>query len=68
MRIEKDSIGTINLPDGAYYGSQSARAQENFPLTDSHMVPEMIVSLAEIKKAAAIVNALLYSLDPARGS
>ena len=66
MRIEKDSIGTINLPDGAYYGSQSARAQENFPLTDSHMVPEMIVSLAEIKKAAAIANGLDGSLDKDR--
>lgn len=66
MRIEKDSIGSIQLPDGAYYGSQSARAQENFPLTDSRMVPEMIISLAEIKKAAAIANGLNGSLDKER--
>ena len=66
MRIEKDSIGSIQLPDGAYYGSQSFRAHENFPLTGTQMVPEMIISLAEIKKAAAIANGLNDSLDKER--
>ena len=66
MRTERDSIGSIQLPDNAYYGIQSYRAQENFPLTDSHMVPEMIISLAEIKKAAAIANGLDGSLDKDR--
>ena len=56
MRLEKDSIGTVELPDGAYYGIQSFRAQQNFPLSDSQMIPEMIESLVQIKRAAAIAN------------
>ncbi len=63
MRTETDSIGSIQLHDDVYYGIQSYRAQENFPLTDSKMMPEMIISLAEIKKAAAIANGLNGSLD-----
>ena len=63
MRIEKDSIGIIELPESAYYGTQSFRAQQNFPLTGEAMVPEMIDSLVEIKKAAAIANGLNGSLD-----
>ncbi len=57
-RIEKDSLGTIEIPMGAYYGVQSYRAFQNFPISGTTMVPEMIVSLAEIKKAAAIANAM----------
>ena len=63
MRIEKDSIGAIQLPDEAYYGVQSLRAQQNFPLSDSRMLPEMIASLVEIKKAAAMANGLKGNLD-----
>ena len=63
MRLEKDSIGTIELPDGAYYGTQSFRAQQNFPMTDTQMLPEMIESLVEIKRAAAIANGLNGELD-----
>ena len=63
MRIEKDSIGAIQLPDEAYYGVQSLRAEQNFPLSDSRMLPEMIASLVEIKKAAAMANGLKGNLD-----
>ena len=63
MRIEKDSIGSVQIPDGAYYGVQSLRARENFPLTDTHMCSEMINSLVEIKRACAIANGLNGSLD-----
>ncbi len=58
MRIEKDSLGNIQIPDGAYFGVQSARAQQNFPISGTLMISDMIVSLAEIKKAAAIANAM----------
>jgi len=57
-RIEKDSLGTIEIPMGAYYGVQSYRAYQNFPISGTTMLSEMIVSLAEIKKAAAIANAM----------
>jgi len=63
MRIEKDSLGSVSLPDGAYYGTQSYRARENFPLSGTLMLPEMIISLAEIKKAAALANTIDGHLD-----
>lgn len=55
-RIEKDSVGTLEIPVDAYYGVQSYRAMLNFPITGQRMRPEMIVALAEVKKAAAIAN------------
>ncbi len=63
MRFEKDSIGSIELPDKAYYGVQSYRAYQNFPLSGTTMLPEMIQSLVEIKKAAAMANGLNGRLD-----
>ena len=56
MRTESDSIGTKNLPADVYYGVQSLRAMENFPITGKMMIPEMINSLALLKKACAIAN------------
>lgn len=55
-RTEKDSIGSKNVPENAYYGVQSLRAAENFHITGMTMHPEIINSLAYIKKAAAITN------------
>ena len=56
-RIEKDSIGIKQIPANAYYGVQSLRAMENFSITGLRMHPEMIRSLARLKKACAIANA-----------
>lgn len=55
-RIESDSIGEKEVPADAYYGVQSLRGKENFHITGRHIHPEMIVALAEIKKACAITN------------
>lgn len=55
-RVEKDSIGTKDVPQNVYYGVQSLRAAENFHITGLTMHPEIINSLAYIKKAAAIAN------------
>ena len=55
-RIEKDSLGTRDIPGDVYYGVQSLRAAENFHITGLRMHPEIINSLAYIKKAAAITN------------
>lgn len=55
-RLEKDSVGTLEIPVDAYYGVQSYRAKLNFPITGRSMSAEMINSLAEVKKAAAIAN------------
>ena len=64
MRTEHDSIGIVNLPDNAYYGVQSMRAKENFPMTGHLMHPYMIESLVMIKKAAAIANQRAGMLKP----
>lgn len=55
-RVEQDSIGMKDVPDDVYYGVQSLRAAENFHITGLNMHPEIINSLAYIKKAAAITN------------
>ena len=55
-RVERDSIGEMNIPVEAYYGVQSMRALENFLISGYHLRPEMIDSLAEVKKACAIAN------------
>ena len=56
FRSEHDSIGDRALPKDAYYGVQSLRAAENFHITGLTMHPEIINSIAEIKKASAITN------------
>lgn len=55
-RQESDSIGTKMLPADVYYGVQSLRAKENFPITGNRMIAPMIESLALLKKACAIAN------------
>lgn len=62
-RVEKDSIGSKDIPAGVYYGVQSLRAAENFHITGLSMHPEIINSLAYIKKAAAITNCEVGILD-----
>ena len=63
FRSEHDSIGDRALPKVAYYGVQSLRAAENFHITGLTMHPEIINSIAEIKKASAITNAEIGLLD-----
>ena len=55
-RLEKDSIGSKEVPEQVYYGIQSLRASENFHITGLGLHPEIIISMAYIKKAAAITN------------
>ena len=56
MRLESDSIGTMEVPEDAYYGVQALRAKENFPITGTRLHPVFIKNLAKIKRAAAITN------------
>ena len=63
FRNETDSIGTKSVPAEAYYGVQSLRAQENFSITGNRLEPEMINSLAQLKKACARTNADAGVLD-----
>ncbi len=65
-RVEHDLLGERAVPDCAYYGIQTLRAVENFPITGiplSHF-PNLIKSLAMVKKAAALANKKLGFLEP----
>lgn len=55
-RIEKDSMGEMQVPADAYYGAQTGRAVENFPISDLRLPPRFIRAMATIKKCAAHVN------------
>lgn len=56
QRIEKDSFGEVRVPADRYYGAQTQRSYENFPIGTEKMPPEVIYALAIVKKAAALVN------------
>lgn len=55
-RIEFDSIGSLPIPNEAYYGVQSLRAKNNFSLSGEMLHPILIKKLALIKKVAALTN------------
>ena len=63
-RIERDSLGTKRVPASAYYGIQTLRAVENFPISGLRLQEEMILAFAFIKKAAASANASVRWLKP----
>ena len=62
-RKEQDSMGTVNVPYEAYYGSQTQRAADNFPISGMTLPAEFIQSLALVKRCAAHVNSELGLLD-----
>ena len=66
MRKEKDSMGDMQIPDDAYYGAQTQRAIENFPISGITISKSMIQALGKIKRSAAIVNHELGLLDDDR--
>jgi len=62
-RVERDPLGEVKVPAAAYYGVQTARAIENFPISGLHAPPELVTATVAIKKAAAQANASLGRLD-----
>jgi aspartate ammonia-lyase len=54
MRVEKDALGEMALPDDALYGLQSARARNNFPLDYKPVNRRLIYAMVKVKKAAAL--------------
>src|SRR3954466_14859866 len=63
-RVERDSLGELRVPASAYYGVQTMRAQENFPISDLRFPRRFIRAIGQIKGAAAEVNVALGLLDP----
>ena len=67
MRTERDALGEILVPNDAYYGAQTQRAVENFPISSMRLNAEMIHAIGEVKLAAAEVNQTLGDLPPEIG-
>jgi len=65
-RIERDSMGEMRVPANAYYGAQTARAVENFPISGLRFPRRFLRALGRIKAAAARANAQLGLLDERR--
>ncbi len=55
-RTERDSLGEVRVPAGAYYGAQTQRAVENFPISGVRAPRPLVVACAYVKKAAALAN------------
>lgn len=64
-RIEHDTMGEVRVPKNALYAAQTQRAVENFPISGDSLDPAQIGALARIKKAAALANKELGTLDAA---
>ena len=62
FRIERDPLGELQVPAGAYYGVQTRRAVENFAISGLTAPPELVVATILVKKAAARANAALGRL------
>ncbi len=65
-RIEKDSMGEIKVPADAYWGAQTQRAVENFPISGYRFTRRFIRAMGLIKRSAAEVNRKLDKLDAER--
>src|SRR6266566_6932450 len=67
VRIEKDTFGPIEVPADRLWGAQTQRSLTNFKISGERMPGALIHALALVKKAAALVNLDLGTLDPKKG-
>ncbi len=67
-RIETDSMGEVKVPAEKYYGAQTMRSLTNFKIGNETMPPELIRSLAIVKKAGALTNKKLGLLAPSKAA
>ncbi|WML43272.1 class II fumarate hydratase [Neobacillus sp. PS3-40] len=63
FRIEKDTLGEVQVPSEKYWGAQTQRSKENFKIGTEKMPIEVIYALTNIKKAASLVNNQLGKLN-----
>ncbi len=63
MRIERDTLGEVQVPDDALYGAQTQRAVENYPISGLREHPLFIRAFIQLKKAAALANLEHGTLD-----
>src|SRR5882762_5050193 len=64
FRSERDPLGELQVPANAYYGVQTLRAVENFPISGLRAPADLVVATILVKKAAAEANAALGRLPP----
>jgi Aspartate ammonia-lyase len=62
-RVERDFLGEKHVPLDAYFGVQTMRAVDNFPITGYHIDDELINAMAVIKKSAALANSEIGQLN-----
>jgi aspartate ammonia-lyase len=65
VRIERDTLGTVEVPDEALWGAQTQRAIENYPISGLREHPIFVRSFLLLKKAAALANRELGAMEPA---
>lgn len=65
-RIEHDTMGEVRVPANHYWGAQTQRSHENFPIGTETIPREVIRAFAILKKAAALANCRLGNLDQKR--
>ncbi|HEY6137970.1 MAG TPA: aspartate ammonia-lyase [Thermoanaerobaculia bacterium] len=65
MRIERDTLGDVAVPDEALWGAQTQRAVENYPVSGLREHPVFIRAFILLKKAAALANRELGAMEPA---
>ena len=63
-RIEKDTMGEVQVPDDKYWGAQTQRSLQNFKIGGQKMPMEIVRAFAILKKAAALTNTELTDFDP----
>ena len=68
MRQEKDSLGVVEVPAGAMYGAQTARAVENYPISGMRAAGALIRAIGMVKKAAAEANGELGVVSKERAA
>ena len=64
MRLERDSMGELEVPAKAYYGGNTRRADLNFPISNLRLGRSFIKAIGQIKQAAAFVNLDLGAIEP----
>ena len=66
-RVERDTLGKVKVPRDSYYGAQTQRAVENFPVSGLRLQPSFIRAQATVKRAAALANVASGRLDETLG-
>ncbi len=63
MRLERDSMGELEVPAQAYYGGNTRRAELNFPISNLRLGRSFIKAIGQIKQSAAVVNLDLCAIE-----